>query len=179
MAKPWRTIILAGLLAGCAGEDEPDSAPHDLEPPSTADTVGGSSLQLDAELPLLLASSLTRTAEEPGSDIGTVRVLQSGDAGSLAITIELNDVRPGSHGWEIRADDCAAATDSAATSPASRTAGVTGTIDVTAAGFGEASALVPTSALDASQLGRSGYSLVLLGLPSPGTRPGVIACADL
>lgn len=179
MAKAWRMIILAGLLAGCAEEEEPDSAPHDLAPPSSADTVRGSSLQLDAELPLLLESSLTLTAEEPGSEIGTVRVLQSGDAGSLAITIELKDVRPGSHGWEIRGDDCAAATDSAATSPASRTAGVTGNIDVTAAGFGEASALVPASALDASQLGRSGYSLVLLGLRSPGTRPGIVACAEL
>lgn len=177
MTKAWSMIVLAGLLASCAGEDE--STSEELERQSAADTIASTSRKLEAELPLLLASSLTRTADEEGTEIGAVRVLQSGDAGALTITIELNDVRPGSHSWEIRQDDCAAATDSAATSPASRTAGVTGVIDVTPAGFGEASALVPKAALDGSQLGRSRYSLVVLGLPVPDTGPGVIACADL
>ena len=178
MAKAWSIVVLAGLLTGCADEDASDSTAGTLERPSVSDTIASTSQKLEAELPLLLASSLTRTADEEGSEVGTVRVLQSGDAGALTITIELNDVRPGSHGWEIRQDDCAAATDSATTSPASRTAGVTGEIDVTPAGFGEASALVPPNALDASQLGRSSYSLVLLGLPAD-AGPGVIACADL
>ena len=87
---------------------------------------------------------------------------------------------PGRHAWEIRQGDCVASTDSTAASPASRTSGLTGAVDVGEAGFGEASAMLPTDALEADAVGRSRYSLVVLGTQTPaGGSGGVIACAEL
>ena len=176
MRKRSYAIPFIALLAACPAEDAEDGPPEGA-PPATADTVGVASADLEAQLPLLLTSSISVAGSS--EDIGTVRLLQSGEAdGALMVTIEVNDAKPGRHGWEIRDGDCAAMTDSSATSPASRTTGVTGNIDVGAAGFGEASALIPASAVEAGEVGRSLYSLVVSEIQSPeGSR--AIACADL
>ena len=173
----WSVFAVVLLMAGCLADDEGDVPPDALDPPAVGDTVGVVSRDLEAELPLLLTSSLSAT--DSAAELGTVRLLQSGEAdGALMMTIELNAGRPGSHGWEIRDGDCAATTDSASTSPASRTTGVTGNLDVGPAGFGEASSLIPARVMDASAVGRSRYSLVVTDLRTP-SAARVVACADL
>ena len=180
MSRRWLVFAVSALLAGCTEGADEDSPPEDFSPPAQADTVGGEARDLEAELPILLTSTIARSRDDAGQGIGTVRLLQSGEAeGSLTLTIELNDAEPGAHAWEIREEDCAASTDSAGTSPGSRTAGITGSVNVSEAGFGEASALVPTTALEAKDVGRSRYSLVVHGLQTAGSASGVVGCADL
>ena len=181
MKGSFAFVLFAALLA-CNGDDAGDAPPDDFSPPSTPDTVGVEARDLEAELPLLLASPIAHLgspADAPAA--GTVRVLRSSDAdGALTVTIELNDVQPGRHAWEIRQGDCVASTDSTAASPASRTSGLTGAVDVGEAGFGEASAMLPLEAIEADDVGRSRYSLVVLGpQPAAGGSGGVIACAEL
>lgn len=171
------TISLVGLLLACDVEDDGD-APPQSEPTSTVDTVGVGAAGMDAELPLLLTSTITRT--EDGAEGGTVRVLDSGDAqGALMITIELNDAPAGSHQWEVHRADCAALTDPEAQAASSRVAGLAGTVEVGAAGFGEASAMMPPDVLDAGEIGRSRYSLAVLGGTPADASRHAIGCADL
>lgn len=180
MAERIRIALAALLLVACGDRDAGDSPPADFAPPSAAETVGVSGRELEATLPLLLTSTiqrLDRVGDEAAA--GTARILRADADGALTLTIELNQVNPGSHGWEIRQGDCVASTDTSRTSPASRTAGVTGTVDVSDAGFGEASAMLPEAALAAEDVGRSRYSLVVLGVPRAEGPPGVVACADL
>lgn len=180
MVKTGFVMILILLLAACDADDAGDMPPDDFSPPPTPDTVGVEARDLEAELPLLLASTMSLVGESAdGPGAGTVRILRSSEpSGALTVTIELNEVPPGTHAWEIRQGDCVASTDSSATSPASRTAGVTGAVEVGDAGFGEASAMLPEGVFEAADLGRSRYSLVVLETQAAGGSP-VIACAEL
>lgn len=175
-------LALLALLAACDVEgDEEDAPPADFTPPSATDTVGVEARDLEAELPLLITSTISLVSESADPpEAGTVRVLRSLEpGGALTVTIELNDVRPGHHAWEIRQGDCVASTDTTGTSPASRTAGVTGAVEVGDAGFGESSAMLPAGVLAEDELGRSRYSLVVFDMQGPSPEHGAIACADL
>lgn len=181
MSKTAFGVTLIVLLAACEGEDTGDMPPDDFSPPPSTDTVGLEARNLEAELPLLLASTISHVDEAAEEqEAGTVRILRSSEPnGAMTVTIELNEVPPGSHAWEIRQGDCVASTDSTATSPTSRTAGVVGTVEVGDAGFGEASSMLPEGVFEAGDLGRSRYSLVVLEAQQAGNAPAVIACAEL
>lgn len=172
--RSW--VVAALLLAtGCAEDDGPDGPPPDFEPPSLADTVGVTP-ELDAELPLLLTSTVTRTGSANGAALGTARLLRTADAGSsLTLTIELSDLGPGTHAWELRNGPCPAAEGSPEQAGDSGPAMMSGTISAAAGGFAEASSLLPSTAIDAEEIGRGRYRLVIVGAD---TR-SVLACADL
>lgn len=171
-------LVLALLATACADESD-DSPPDDFPPPAMADTIG-SARDLEAELPLLMTSTLRRVDAADSTSAGTVRILQAPEPeGALTLTIELNAVRPGVHAWEVRDGDCVASTDSAPTSPGARTLGLIGQVEVGDAGFGEASAMLTGGTVTADDVGRSLYSLVVHDAGPGGGAASPIACADL
>ena len=169
MARGYRTGIVAGLfLLACAVEEERESPPEGFAPPAAGDTLQVPDRQ--TEDPAHSAPLLRVGADSIA--IGTVRLLRSELETGSTLTLELNDVSAGIHAWEIRSADCATATRMSSTA-----ASVSGTVDVGAAGFGEASAMLPPGELNDEEIGRGRYSLILRA-PDP-AGASVIACAAL